>query len=76
LLQRLLKNYTGFEKIVWCQEEPRNMGGWTFMAPILEQICGLKPVYAGRKASASPACGSHKLHEIEQDALVEHAFNA
>ncbi len=76
LLQRLLKNYTGFEKIVWCQEEPRNMGGWTFMAPILEQICGIKPVYAGRKASASPACGSSSLHKIEQEALVEHAFNA
>jgi 2-oxoglutarate dehydrogenase E1 component len=76
LLQRILKNYTGFEKIVWCQEEPRNMGGWTFMAPILEQICGIKPVYAGRKASASPACGSSNIHKIEQDALVEHAFNA
>ena len=38
--KRILKNYAGFEKIVWCQEEPRNMGGWTFMAPILEQICG------------------------------------
>jgi 2-oxoglutarate dehydrogenase E1 component len=76
LLQRILKNYTGFEKIVWCQEEPRNMGGWTFMAPILEQICGIKPVYAGRKASASPACGSSNVHKIEQDALVEHAFNA
>ncbi|HTB64563.1 MAG TPA: 2-oxoglutarate dehydrogenase E1 component, partial [Opitutales bacterium] len=76
LLQRILKNYTGFEKIVWCQEEPRNMGGWTFMAPILEQISGIKPVYAGRKASASPACGSSNVHKIEQDALVEHAFNA
>lgn len=76
LIQRLLKNYAGFEKIVWCQEEPRNMGGWAFMAPILEQICGMKPVYAGRKASASPACGSSNVHKIEQDALVEHAFNA
>jgi 2-oxoglutarate dehydrogenase E1 component len=76
LLQRILKNYSGFDKIVWCQEEPRNMGGWTFMAPILEQICNIKPVYAGRKASASPACGSLNIHRIEQDALVEHAFNA
>jgi len=76
LLQRILKNYAGYEKIVWCQEEPRNMGGWTFMAPILEQICGMKPVYAGRKASASPACGSSNIHKVEQDALVEHAFNA
>jgi len=76
LLQGILKNYAGFEKIVWCQEEPRNMGGWTFMAPILEQITGIKPIYAGRKASASPACGSVNIHKIEQDALVEHSFNA
>jgi len=76
LLQGILKNYAGFEKIIWCQEEPRNMGGWTFMAPIIEQITGLKPIYAGRKASASPACGSYNIHVIERDALVEHAFNA
>jgi 2-oxoglutarate dehydrogenase E1 component len=75
-LRGLLKKHAGFQTIVWCQEEPRNMGGWTFMAPILEQICGIKPVYAGRKASASPACGSLNVHRLEQDALVEHAFNA
>ncbi|HVU38904.1 MAG TPA: 2-oxoglutarate dehydrogenase E1 component [Opitutales bacterium] len=76
LLQTVLKNHAGYEKIIWCQEEPRNMGGWTFMAPIIEQITGMKPIYAGRKASASPACGSINLHKLEQDALVEHAFNA
>ncbi len=76
LMQSILKNYAGYEKIVWCQEEPRNMGGWAFMAPIIEQVTGMKPIYAGRKASASPACGSINIHRIEQDALVEHAFNA
>ncbi len=75
-MQSLLKKYEGFRSLVWCQEEPRNMGGWTFMAPILEQYCGMKPVYAGRKASASPAAGSLTVHKLEQDALVEHAFNA
>jgi 2-oxoglutarate dehydrogenase E1 component len=76
LIHGLVKKYAGYQTIVWCQEEPRNMGGWSFMAPILEPICGMKPVYAGRKASASPACGSLNIHKIEQDALVEHAFNA
>jgi 2-oxoglutarate dehydrogenase E1 component len=75
-IQGLLKKYEGFRSVVWCQEEPRNMGGWTFMAPILEQYCGMKPIYAGRKASASPAAGSLNVHKLEQDALVEHAFNA
>jgi 2-oxoglutarate dehydrogenase E1 component len=76
LLQSYFKQYAGFKSVVWCQEEPRNMGGWSFMAPIIEQLCGIKPVYVGRKASASPAGGSLNIHRLEQDALVEHAFNA
>jgi 2-oxoglutarate dehydrogenase E1 component len=76
LLQSYIKQYAGYKTVVWCQEEPRNMGGWSFMAPILEHLAGQKPVYVGRKASASPAGGSAKIHAIEQDALVEHAFNA
>ncbi len=73
-LEALFAKHAGFKKLVWCQEEPRNMGGWSFIAPILEQITGIKPQYAGRKPSASPAGGSLALHRIEQDALVENAF--
>jgi 2-oxoglutarate dehydrogenase E1 component len=77
LLESLFKKYQGFKTLVWCQEEPRNMGGWNYIAPILERAArGLKPVYAGRKASASPAAGSLALHRAEQDALVELAFSA
>ncbi len=63
-------------KVVWCQEEPRNMGAWTFMAPVIEEVLGVRPAYAGRDAAASPAVGSVAIHKIEQADLIEQAFSA
>jgi 2-oxoglutarate dehydrogenase E1 component len=63
-------------KVVWCQEEPRNMGAWTFMAPVIEEVLGIRPAYAGRDAAASPAVGSVAIHKIEQADLIEQAFTA
>ena len=67
-------------EIVWCQEEPQNMGAWTFVAPrieaVLEQI-GMRqdrPSYAGRPAAASPATGLYRQHVREQTSLVETAL--
>jgi len=59
---------------VWCQEEPRNMGAWSFVNPLFEGELGLRLRYAGRMASASPAAGSMKVHNFEQDTLVKSAF--
>lgn len=73
-LSTLCKQYTKAKKIVWCQEEPQNMGGWSFIAPILEAELKAKPIYAGRKGAASPAVGAPTLHKIEQQTLVEQAF--
>jgi 2-oxoglutarate dehydrogenase E1 component len=74
-----LKRYPNAE-VMWCQEEPENMGAWRFMGPrigdILEAL-GRKDVrikYAGRKESASPAVGYLKMHEKEQKQLVEDAL--
>jgi 2-oxoglutarate dehydrogenase E1 component len=67
-------------RYVWCQEEPRNMGAWFFVAPRIENLMEAAGVaqrrmhYAGRKPSASPATGSHAQHEREQRQLVEDAF--
>ncbi len=67
-------------QIVWCQEEPKNQGGWTFVEPSLEWVLtriGAKhsrPVYAGRAASASPATGLASRHKVEQEALVNDAL--
>ena len=67
-------------ELMWCQEEPRNMGAWHFIAPLIEEvaaeagIAAARPVYAGRPESASPATGSAKQHQVEQAALVDEAL--
>ena len=67
-------------EIVWCQEEPKNMGAWTFIAPRIENVLSDvqakqgKPIYAGRAEAASPATGLARQHKIEQDKLVDHAL--
>jgi 2-oxoglutarate dehydrogenase E1 component len=60
---------------VWVQEESQNMGGWTFVEPRLRAM-NFPFEYVGRDASASPATGSHHVHEKEQKLLVEGAFAA
>ena len=65
---------------VWCQEEPKNQGGWTFMDPNIEWVLTrikadiTRPVYAGRPASASPATGLASAHKAQQAALVDDAL--
>ncbi len=67
-------------EIIWCQEESANMGPWSFVLPRLEFVMEelthkhKKPVYAGRKASASPATGSYRVHGEEQGLLVDQAL--
>jgi 2-oxoglutarate dehydrogenase E1 component len=62
-------------ELVWVQEEPANQGPWPFMALNLPAHLGGRALSCvSRTASASPAAGSHKKHELEQRALVEHAF--
>ncbi len=75
LLKRIVANYPKAQSIVWCQEEPKNMGGWSFIAPRLMETIGKLPSYAGRKESASPAVGSLAVHRHEQKKLIEAAFS-
>lgn len=74
-----LKGYKNLKSVVWCQEEPKNMGSWFFAKPRLDEMleaAGLDvPVrYAGRDERASPATGSEKVHAIEQKQLVSDAL--
>jgi 2-oxoglutarate dehydrogenase E1 component len=62
-------------RLVWCQEESQNMGGWTFMEPRLRAMFGRDIAYAGRDPSASPAVGSLARHKREQAALIAEAFS-
>ena len=67
-------------EMVWCQEEPKNQGAWTFVEPNIEWVLGrikakhLRPVYVGRAASASPATGLASTHKAQQQALVDEAL--
>ena len=66
--------------VVWCQEEPKNQGAWTFMEPNLEWVLGRldtaakRPRYVGRATSASPATGLASAHKAQQAALVNDAL--
>jgi 2-oxoglutarate dehydrogenase E1 component len=77
LLQRWLDSFPNAQEIVWVQEEPRNMGGWAFARPRLEELLGEDQVlrYVGRKISASPATGSYKLHQLEQQQFIQEALS-
>ncbi len=67
-------------EMIWCQEEPKNQGGWTFMEPNLEWVLNRikakheRPVFAGRSASASPATGLASIHKAQQAALIDDAL--
>ena len=60
-------------EFVWCQEEPRNMGAWTYALQRFGEL-QLCPSYSGRPAAASPATGSYKRHHAEQARLLRSAF--
>ena len=67
-------------EIVWCQEEPQNMGAWSFVAPRIEAVLErigmrqIRPTYAGRPPSPSPATGLYQQHVREQTGLIETAL--
>jgi 2-oxoglutarate dehydrogenase E1 component len=84
ILKAALGRYRLAREWVWCQEESQNMGGWSFVAPRLRDL--IREAfpdqreedfqYVGRDASASPATGSHTIHDREQKELVEAAIGA
>ena len=75
-LRAIFSRYTKLQRVVWAQEEPRNMGAWTFVQERLQGLIGdqVEFLYAGRSASASPATGSSRVHRAEQKTLLADAF--
>ncbi len=69
---QVVDRYPNLEDVVWAQEEPKNMGAWTFVAPQLRVATGnmLTIRYIGRPERASPAEGYSKAHEVEQKRIV------
>ena len=75
-----LGRFKGAE-VVWCQEEPRNMGAWHFIEPYLEWVlnqisaANKRPRYAGRSAAAATATGLMSKHQAQLKALLDEALN-
>ncbi|WP_170772553.1 2-oxoglutarate dehydrogenase E1 component [Ruegeria lacuscaerulensis] len=75
-----LERFKGAE-IVWCQEEPKNQGAWSFIEPNIEWVLTrikakhTRPRYVGRATSASPATGLASQHKAQQEALVNEALS-
>ncbi len=74
--ETMIEPYDKAKRIVWCQEEPENMGAWVFLSPLLEECLGRKPEYVGRAPTASPATGSLTLHKKEQAEIVSLAMQS
>lgn len=77
-LSEVLNRYAQATDVVWVQEEPRNMGSWSFVHEHLPALLrpGQSLRYAGRREQAAPAVGSQKIHQQEQAALLAKALAA
>ncbi len=75
-LKAVLSRYPRASEVVWAQEEPKNMGAWTFVLERLTQLLprGMQLRYAGRPERASPAEGDPAAHSTAQKALVAEAL--
>ncbi|HTT03459.1 MAG TPA: 2-oxoglutarate dehydrogenase E1 component [Steroidobacteraceae bacterium] len=71
-----LRRYASVRDVVWCQEEPQNQGAWYQIRHRLEGLSRRPVLYAGRAAAAAPATGIMKVHEAEQQTLIEAALRA
>jgi 2-oxoglutarate dehydrogenase E1 component len=76
-LEEIIGAYPNLERLIWVQEEPLNMGAWNYVRPYLRQMVKdrLTLHYVGRPESSSPAEGSTTLYRINQQSLVEQAFD-
>ena len=76
-LARLLASYPNATEVIWCQEEPLNQGPWYQIRHHLRICIGDNQtlIYAGRPASASPACGYMSVHQEQQKSLVDDALS-
>ena len=75
-IKETLAKYPNANDLVWCQEEPKNMGAWTFIEGKFEDLIPRGDLlrYVGRAESASPATGNYSVHVKEQEKLVQAAL--
>jgi 2-oxoglutarate dehydrogenase E1 component len=77
-IKGLIEGYPNLREILWVQEEPQNMGAWTFVEPRLRALAGdeLPLQYVGKPPRPSPAQGSAKFHRQEHAGIVRDAFES
>ncbi len=73
-IKNVIQSYAGASDWCWVQEEPRNMGAWSYIFPLLNQLTPKAVRYAGREASSSPAAGSHVLHKEQFAKFIQEAL--
>jgi 2-oxoglutarate dehydrogenase E1 component len=76
-LEEVMAEYPNLERLIWIQEEPLNMGAWNYLRPHLRLLVEdrLTLHYVGRPESSSPSEGSTTLYRINQQSLIEQAFD-
>jgi 2-oxoglutarate dehydrogenase E1 component len=75
-IEEVLAHYPHMQELYWVQEEPQNMGAWTFMEPRLRQLLdgSVRLSYHGREEASSTATGRHQMHEEEEQAILDEAL--
>lgn len=79
-LAPVIAAYPNLKRVMWTQEEPKNMAAWFFVAPLIRELLAetgsdIEVVYNGRSERASPATGCEKVHFKEQEEIVKRCFN-
>ncbi|MBT2677916.1 2-oxoglutarate dehydrogenase E1 component [Bacillus sp. ISL-35] len=75
-LKEILDRYPNLKEVVWVQEEPKNMGAWTFVEPRINEAApnDIKVAYIGRRRRSSPAEGDPNTHKLEQARIIRDAL--
>ncbi|XP_012280360.1 probable 2-oxoglutarate dehydrogenase E1 component DHKTD1 homolog, mitochondrial [Orussus abietinus] len=73
-LHEEIQKYKHAHVFVWSQEEPQNMGAWTFIKPRFENLCGKRLKYCGREPLAASAVGIGYIHQKEAQEIVSKPF--
>ncbi|XP_017781727.1 PREDICTED: probable 2-oxoglutarate dehydrogenase E1 component DHKTD1 homolog, mitochondrial [Nicrophorus vespilloides] len=74
-LQQELAKYKNANEFIWSQEEPRNMGAWTYLKPRFENLVGKKVKYVGRETLPAPAVGVGKWHQEQASYVITEPFS-
>lgn len=75
-INNILRKYKNLKEVVWAQDEPKNMGAWSYMQPRLQELVpkGLPVSYIGRPFMASPSEGDPLVHKKEQERIIREAI--